>query len=246
MPDDVFSFGDHEFMRNFVLAGLAGLLVMPLAMGPLKAADYGDNGATNGESYPMYTSWSGFFVGVHGGYSAFDLDGNLSGGGAYSRNKNKFNYGFYGGYNYQYNRMVFGVDGDFTFSRAGDITQFLTGGEALRHRPGHSARGRLRFGFLVEETFMPYIAGGFATRLLELEHLDDNGATTSTDEEWVSGFTIGAGLAHAFTPNFISRIEFVWDDYGKKDLSYNVGANQARASLKTRSKTWRLGLAYKF
>ncbi len=230
-----------------------GALASILVAAPVLAADADLNSLDNyGQPYQDLSGlnpWSGFYVGVHGAYNSYSVKGALP-GDSYSRNKSSFAYGVYGGYNYQHNRFVVGFDADANLSRAGNMVQYLTGtgaGGYIRHKPGYAVHARLRLGYVAQETLMPYIAGGFTSAKLNVDHIDSNGAVTLSDEKWLSGYTLGIGVAHAFSPNIISRIEFLWDEYNNANFTYTpVAGTTERGSLKMRNKTWRIGIAYKF
>ena len=90
---------------------IAGLALALLAAGTARAADAVIEEPPPAVDIPVFT-WTGFYVGIQGGYVWTDFDGdvgdfdNLDGG----------LFGGYVGYNFQYLNWVFGVEGDFNGS----------------------------------------------------------------------------------------------------------------------------------
>jgi len=64
------------------------------------------------------------------------------------------------------------------------------------------------------------------------------------DESYV-GWTVGAGIEHAFTDRWIARAEYRYSDFGSKGLSLAEGLpTETSVDLKTHD--IRVGLSYKF
>ena len=167
---------------------------------------------------PVY-DWTGFYVGLQGGYGFGDNDWNEDGGG--STDADDFE-GFVGGVtagaNFQMDSIVLGVEGDLSFS---DLSAELTANATFVCGIGGTCdtdsdwfgtlRGRL--GFAMGNT-LPYITGGLA--------VGDAEGTTSQfgqhGEDTLYGWTAGVGIEHAFSENFSAKLEYIYVDLGDLDL----------------------------
>src|SRR6478736_80612 len=206
-------------------------------------------------------NWSGFYIGADIGYSWASVDSsfespfetNLDIG----PNADGVVGGLYVGYNAQFGQIVVGLEADAELASAsGDGTlDLLVGrpGDRFRTSADESWRGsvRARLGYAID-TFMPYITGGVAWSDWDLHNsLNDVvfGDFEERNSDTLVGWTIGAGLEYAFTPNLIGRVEYRYTDFGSSD---NTGFNgvfpvtNLRNSVDLTDNTVRLGIAYKF
>jgi outer membrane immunogenic protein len=101
---------------------------------------------------------------------------------------------------------------------------------------------RLRLGYAVDR-FLPYIAGGVAFGKVDLERIDDLGASLGSTDETFTGWTVGVGLEYAFTDNFIGRAEYRYTDFGNEDMTIN---DLPATNVDLTTNDVRLGIAYKF
>jgi outer membrane immunogenic protein len=144
------------------------------------------------KALPPIFNWSGFYVGVHGGYgwgnsafdaaaagTSFDTDGWLLGALA--------------GVNYQVGQTVFGVEADINWSD-------FSGGAACGGATCNTEvpwfgtlRGRLGY---AADRFMPYITGGLAYGKLEA-NVPGIGGASDTRFGWTAG--VGATLTETCT-----------------------------------------------
>lgn len=195
-------------------------------------------------------SWTGFYVGLNAGYGFANTninsrtDGFLPGSGG----------GFVGGgqigYNYQINNIVLGVEGDFGYfgvRRSASVTdgRVTVGG---RWQTNWDASVRARLGVAVDRTLF-YVTGGVAfTDLSARASLTSPVATQSISASHNRvGWTVGAGIEHAFAPNWTARAEYLYANYGSKALTFNFGG-QAEVSQGIRLEThkFRVGVNYLF
>jgi len=151
-------------------------------------------------------TWTGPYAGASGGFG-WSLGGGLDGNGGFG--------GGQIGYNVQTGNLVFGVEGDIA---GAGISQSLTGTAgglpftstfntdtlaSLRGRAGVAANSWLFYG-----TF----GAGFA---------NGTGSGTSgagnpfSNNEWLSGWTAGAGVEWSIAPNWSTKLEY---------LHYGLGA----------------------
>jgi len=214
-PNDSVTLGLGIKMNNFFLRlafAVAVLLPMPSAL----AADLD---VPPPELRSASFDWSGPYVGVFGTAVAVDgeFDGVCSCGGAYTDLEHSgigYAGGILGGWNYQMDSFVMGIEGDWAFGgkvATNDDPLVLTDLSF-----NNIATLRARAGFAVDNTLL-YVTGGLAAVDMEF------GAVISdhvSDSKWSYGWTIGGGLEHAFTPNFSGRIEYLY--VGLDDEDFNL------------------------
>lgn len=163
--------------------------------------------------------WTGFYLGANVGYAlSNDTDPSIRG----------FAGGIHGGYNFQFNQIVAGIEGDYSFSNA-DASETVAGITASVEIDNiWSIRGRL--GVLVSSNALLYGTLGYGGTKLSGRLTD--GITTMTGSETARGLVLGGGLEYAFTRNILGRIEGL-HLMGKGD-GFDVDVTQIRAGLSYR------------
>lgn len=150
---------------------------------------------------PAAFSWSGPYLGVHGGYGwgdgeALGADGNFDGG----------RFGAFAGYNWQMsNGFVAGIEGDLNYDWNDDAITATSDFET-----GFSGSVRGRVGYAMDRTLI-FAAGGWTAT-----NVETSGAVE--DDDTLHGWTLGAGVDHAFTDNMFGRLEYRYNDYGSGDI----------------------------
>jgi outer membrane immunogenic protein len=207
-------------MRLNVFALLAAS-ALTLGVSTANAAD------VNGTDYGY--DWSGLYVGAHAGYLWGDVDVDyegIEGGG----DMEGFIGGALAGYNIQHDQFVFGVEGDFGL---GDVDGVGRAGPIETYTYDMSWNGHLRAraGFAVDRMLF-FVAGGVAMARHELGveetyALGFNQIAPSAIEEFSGqdsqthfGFTIGGGVEYALTDSALLRVEYLYDDYGQAEYTY--------------------------
>ena len=196
---------------------------------------------------PAY-DWSGFYVGVFGGYGFgnHNLNNALGPAGAANFTANYSSEGalggIEGGYNIQSGNFVFGVEGDYTyFNVKGDDSFALGPNDATDLRWGATARARLG---LALDRFMLFVTGGWAYGDLRHTSTDPVLGVDQFDNKR-SGLTAGGGIAYAVTDNVIGKFEYRYYNFGTYSravplngaLPYNVANTLSEVSV---------GLDFKF
>jgi outer membrane immunogenic protein len=230
-------------MKNFCVGlGFAGALCAQSIFLPAAAADLSTPRSPVYTKAPVIASaaydWSGFYAGAHAGYewgSAHVIDN-----GVLTENAAPVNGGIGGllaGINWQNGIFVYGLEGDVGLAG-------LRGHGSLpppvvvvpnQYDVNLSGNVRGRIGIAVMPTTLIYAAGGLA--LAEFKFRENGGPIQRN--ELLTGWTLGAGVDHAFTKNLIGRVEYLYADYGHKDFVvvpgdiYNIGfkAHTARGAL---------------
>ena len=165
-------------------------------------------------------NWTGFYVGIEGGggwgwaqqtdalgfnSGGYNVSGGLIGGTL--------------GYNWQFNRLVIGLEADEAWADINGSTNTLVCGGApprcaSRLEALGTFRGRVGWaGLLWWNTVMPYATGGLAWGSLHGEEGDvltngafGSGTTTRT------GWTVGGGIEGMLTPNWTAKLEYLYVD----------------------------------
>jgi outer membrane immunogenic protein len=180
-------------------------------------------GAAVAQTPPM--NWTGFYVGANAGYfsgtsTVTDVDGLYGPNGRnYTVNPSGFIGGGQGGYNWQWDRLVLGVEGDFDGSSASDSTTQLGMTQKSDISMLATIRGRIGWA-LPNAPLLIYGTGGIA-----FGDVNDSvtGIGTVRSDKWRTGWTAGGGGEWAFDRNWSLKVEALYVDLGSA-AALSVGA----------------------
>jgi outer membrane immunogenic protein len=187
---------------------------------------------------PMFT-WTGFYVGLNGGYGFGDnkfattgtpafltLAPTIVPGGLKDKSKG-FVGGAQAGYNLDYNGFVVGVETDVQFSGIKSRAAF-TGVPVLGTQLTTSSKSeieyfgtlRARLGFTPFDRMLVYATGGLAygqvkTSASVIGVQAPGLVWDGSKSEMKFGWTLGAGLEYALTNNLSLKAEYLYYDLGK-------------------------------
>ena len=120
------------------------------------------------------------------------------------------------GYNFQYNRFVFGIEGSASaadFDRSFTSPYFpATDVWSSKLTWLGTVTGRVGYGF---DTWLPYIKGGFAAGTVETTLRDNALGVISQSSTVHSGWTVGGGVEFKLTRQFSLGLEFMHTDLGR-------------------------------
>jgi outer membrane immunogenic protein len=163
-------------------------------------------------SVPPPFSWTGFYLGLEGGYGwgRESYTDNVLGPVDYRPQG-----GILGGvlgYRYQIGQFVLGAEGSAAWA---DLNDSVTGGginETLKTRALYTATGQV--GYAIGQVLL-YAKGGWASAYI---HNDINapGALVASNSQNANGWTVGAGVDYALWQNVVLGVE-----YDHMDLGYN-------------------------
>ena len=211
---------------------ITGLFRAPVAA---QAADLSPPPSYSSPSYkapayvaPTYATWTGFYVGINGGYGFGDSDF-----GAFISDPQPkgFLVGGTLGYNLQTGVWVWGIEGDIAYSAMKDDVGCGGGSCELKMPWFATARGRIGYGGW--GNLLPYITGGAA--FANLKASAPGGDETATRVGW----TLGAGLEYALFSNWSVKIEYLYADFGTMDCT-------ACGDVDYKAQFVRAGLNYRF
>ena len=263
-------------MQRLLLATAA---VCALGIGSASAADLAARPYTKAPAVPFVSpvyDWSGFYVGGHVGGGWADqrqtvLDDGFGGlglaGSGLFPNGSTFNRnhpsgvlgGVQGGFNWQFNNIVLGVEGEYTWSGMKTTSRtldpvFPTVDIRSSDRIDEIATvtGRVGYAF---NNWLLYGKGGWAWARGGSQGIvsDSNfgnqpyaGFNSSSEGD---GWVAGAGVEWGFAPNWSAKVEYEHIDLGSKAVQANVVPTwnlPARFDTSTRIDTVKAGVNYRF
>lgn len=206
-------------MRNFASA-LAVISIAALSsLNPAKAADLSTGTGIQSiepEFDPVANSsiWSGVYLGLYGGLNWKTV--GVMGSENIDLNSQK-EVGGYVGLNQQLGNSIIG--GIEWFGGYSGESQTNSG---IKAEQDWETSLRARMGYAFEQNLVYGLAGVSATQL----ELSDS---TGSDSNWLTGYTVGAGLERQFTDRISGRLEYDYTDYGKE--KFNLGTGPVNADI---------------
>jgi outer membrane immunogenic protein len=259
------------------LAGLAGLSV---AVERSRAADMTAPLAAPVVA-PVY-NWTGFYVGAHAGYGwgresihlspGTPLLGPFFAAGVYPRsiasNPDGFIGGIQWGSNWQFNRVVLGLESDFSWANIKSseaVRTSILGGILVTRTVGEQelewfGTTRLRAGFLATDHFLIYATGGLANGRVQttVSHASTLLGVScppgivpcveASQSNWKWGWTVGGGIEYAWG-RWSAKIEYL--HYALGDQTFQYIDRRIRPAVFTASTEYtgdmvRFGVNYRF
>ena len=212
-------------MQRLLLAGVAVSAAVAGAgatmTSPAVAADVARvyKGAPAPIASPLPSNWTGFYVGAHLG-GAWGTKEALDpfAGKSPSMTVNGFLGGVQAGYNHQFNWVVVGIEGQFSWANVegGGLAQFCCAIGSINVKSPWFATLTGRIGGTVDHALL-YVKGGFAWVRDEWGINCIDCTLTSAPAQKREGWTIGAGVEYAFTPNWSGKLEYNFMDFGNQN-----------------------------
>ncbi|WJW80366.1 outer membrane protein [Bartonella sp. TP] len=223
-------------------------------------------------------SWTGFYAGAQGSFQWAKHDIHTgavnAGAGTISIKKDGAGAGLFAGFNSNLmSGAVLGIETDILWNKIHDHFDqtFNASSPAnaadITHAVGDfdekwSGATRVRVGF-AQDKILPFLAGGIAYTSIETHGVALAGGTTpaaigasgnatiANHKENLVGWTAGAGVDCAVADNLLVRLEYRYNDFGKKHLPLvlgngTTGPNGVHYEMKHSSHDVRVGVAYKF
>lgn len=232
-------------MRQFLLAGVAGLLVA----GTAGAADLPRKMPL--VAPPPAWTWTGLYVGAFYGASVGQSDATTTGvGGTAGLNDAAFGGGLTLGYNWQFSPWgLVGVEGDIGYlgtSRSFQDANDVTTAAGLKSTWYSTLRGRL--GYVTGPSVL-YVTGGAAWVRLEETFGGSGGQVVppTTFKTTDSGWTAGAGIETRLSRSWSATTEYLYIDLGSNSFAATTSAAAADSvTFKNQFHVLKAGLNYKF
>ncbi len=174
---------------------------------------------------PPVWSWTGPYVGLHVGAVDGDLDGTVDVedpivSERVTTDPNGIMGGIQAGYNYQFDSIVLGLEGDVSFGDVDDVVYPTIVGFPARVEPEiewmATIRGRL--GWAWDRTLF-YATGGVAFTDVKAK-IDAGPAGSDSDKSSYFGWTVGGGVEHAVSDSISLKAEYLYADFGKEKFSF--------------------------
>lgn len=189
--------------------------------------------------------WTGFYLGINGGYAWGRSSWSDPTVGADSGrfNTSGATLGGQVGYNWQTGPVVLGVETDLNWINAKGSSS--AGGVCLTNGTGQCQTSqswlgttRLRAGYAFDR-FLPYVTGGVAYGDVRVDQANGSSSTTKT------GWTAGGGVEYGIDRNWSAKLEYLHVDLGTATF---MGAASGTPTLKApiTDEIVRAGLNYRW
>jgi outer membrane immunogenic protein len=216
------------------IASLAALSVATLMAAPLssKAADIytgADTSTVEPGFDPIQNSsiWTGPYAGLYGALKWQSV--GVMGGSDVDLNANK-QIGGYVGINQELgNSLIGGLEWQGGFSGKSETNGGITAEQDWE------TSLRARMGYAVEQNLFYGLAGLGATRVSASD-------ASGSDQNWLTGWTVGAGVEHQFSDRISGRLEYDYSKYGAQ--KFDLGSSSPDIGLTGHG--LKLGVGYKF
>ena len=223
-------------MVRSALVGLAAVGALLLGIGTagaeglpdrIKDSPYRPHGGMN---------WSGFYVGIQGGYGWGDSEHHAPGLSTGTFDTSGGLVGVTWGTNWQRGNWVYGLESDFSFSSIdGDISGcFLTCFTDIRTL----GTTRVRLGYAMDRSLV-YVTGGLAYGNVRAGMRE----ISFEDDETRYGWALGGGVEWAFAPRWSLKAEYLHVDLGDR-RNYSVFGTSTDVDIT--ADIARVGLNYSF
>jgi opacity protein-like surface antigen len=232
--------------RSLFIAAMASALFCSAS----NAADLGRKPTTPQFSAQPVSAWTGFYVGVNGGYGQSEVKAKDS------SDKERLNGGLLGltlGYNYEFaNKVVIGFEGDIAYS--GLRRSRTTGTESFKIESPVFGTARARLGYSMG-SWMPFVTAGWGYTGTKFSSSDTFNPPVGPAivERYTSaaashGLVLGAGFEVMLTSNISMKAEYLHANFGAAKFNFKDGAGNVvdTPKISTRMNIGRVGLNYRF
>lgn len=186
---------------------------------------------------PIAYNWTGFYLGINGGYGWGRSSWDGFGSGTFNTSGGQI--GGTIGYNWQGmgSPWVFGLEGDVDWVNIkGSFSNALCASCETKSNWLATVRGRL--GYSIDRV-MPYITGGLAVGDIQANRAGFAGMSDTR-----AGWTIGGGIEAAIAGNWTGKLEYLYTDLGSSSCS--AAECGISTNVSARNSLLRAGLNYRF
>jgi outer membrane immunogenic protein len=204
-------------MKRFTLMACAGLMAAAMAT-PSLAADL-PRPAFKAPVYVAPFSWTGFYVGINGGYGWGNVDVTTPAGTTTtSSNQTGWLIGGTAGYNLQTGNWVWGLEGDLDYAliKGNSSNTAACAGGTCTFKDTYFATARGRIGYALDR-WLPYFTGGAA--FSGVQATSAGGGTSNNNSV---GWTLGGGVEYAFLGAWSAKLEYLYADLGKSTCGATI------------------------
>ncbi|MBI5129936.1 MAG: porin family protein [Rhodopseudomonas palustris] len=233
-------------------ATVFGCVVGVCSLGGAQAADLGARSVYKAPPpVAVATSWAGPYLGLQAGYLSGRRETSFPATGEFHFvDPEGFAGGLVGGFNWQWGRVVAGLEADISYVDARQtIDTGLANPSATQLQSkldwnGH-VRGRLGYAF---DNALIFMAGGLAMAGVHDTAFDNLNGVSASWSGTRTGWSLGGGVDWRVARAVTVRLEYLYDNYGTTTLgAQTVGAvNFGERDAKLDAHTVRAGLNLHF
>ncbi|MDO9412376.1 MAG: porin family protein [Pseudolabrys sp.] len=229
-----------------ILACGVGVFVAFASVGSASAADISRPAYKAAPYYspaPVF-SWTGFYIGAHGGYGWSRFSGD-AGFGPESVTGRGWLGGGQIGYNYQINQFVIGAEIDAAWADVKREEPFLAG--SVRLKNDYFITATARIGYAFDRTLVYGKIGAAWTR--DKWDASDGLGGTATASNNRTGWAFGAGVEYALWSNWSAKLEYNYLMFRGVTPTFTTGGGLAvvgTASIELDTQIVKAGLNYRF
>lgn len=192
--------------------------------------------------------WQGLYWGLSLGYGFGDSEHTYDRNANHGTATNELDGGLASvtvGYNYTLgNGFLVGVEGDLGLMHLSADDKVIFDGHIWKAEYGPFwGTLRARAGWLWNGKTLVYATGGLAIAEIDEVGIGDAAGQTATNQSVRSGWVLGAGAEHAFSPGMSAKIEYLHMDFGTYD---GLSENQETYSFDNTVDLIRAGLNFKY
>ncbi len=194
---------------------------------------------------PVY-NWSGFYIGGHigGGFSNSSWSDPITGANGDDFSKSGFLGGGQVGVNAQYNWLVVGLEGDFSWTGLkGSSTDSI--GDKINTNVDWTSTVTGRVGAAFDRLLV-YGKGGLALADDQSSFTDLGGNTASNGSMVRTGWTVGGGLEYALTQNLSAKVEYDYLGFGNKTMNFTTPLVGVSSNTNLNVQEVKAGLNFRF
>jgi outer membrane immunogenic protein len=278
----------RSFLEIVVIKIVAALFSVALSATAASAADLAARPYTKAPMLAPVYNWTGFYVGLNAGGAWSDSNARtttiftgpgyfadssvpaIGSVGNQNLNHTSFTGGVTGGYNWQINSAVIGVEGDFNylgFKKSVSSTGIYPCCAPTSFTVNTSASAdwlatfRGRVGFLATPALLLYGTGGLAVANVRSSYLFTDTFSAANESASISstryGWTAGGGAEYALMNGWSIKAEYLYLDLGRASTTstnltvFNPGGAASPTNVFThtfslRENIGRVGVNYKF
>lgn len=235
-----------------ILSKLAVGLMVVAGCGVAQAADLPQRAPAPPPAYmpvevPVY-DWTGFYVGGNVGWGWTNASGTYSNPAVWpvSQNANSFIGGFQAGFNYQFNNIVLGVEGDWDWATktANGVACTAVGCFAGSGGTNYIATLAGRFGVAMNNTLFYGKAGaGWVNNYINIQN--GAGVTSWSGSVTNVGWLLGAGVEYGISRNWSAKLEYDYLRVGTWNTNPGLSAGDTLNVTRTISLV-KAGINYRF
>jgi outer membrane immunogenic protein len=200
------------------MRGICVVFALLSAIGVARAADLPEGVPPAPPPVPAAYNWAGFYLGLNlgGTFANLSESATVTGGplaGAIGPNNSTGSAivgGGQTGFNWQSNRLVFGIEGDFDFSGLNAKNPPNVGTTVTTTWPALATiRGRVGAAF---DRLLVYGTAGAAFNDMHTTITAPGLGTLFNARQANTGWTAGVGIERAYAANWIARVEYLYVD----------------------------------